>query len=63
MTDSGTPDLTSDINHLFEIIRTTRSIRRRKPDRVPNDLIRKILEGGVCAPNGGNAPLALPNPQ
>src|SRR6266478_1783566 len=39
---------------LFEIIRTTRSMRRLKPDAVPNELIRKILEAGVCAPSGGN---------
>jgi nitroreductase len=39
---------------LFEIIRTTRSLRRLKPDPVPNELIRKILEAGVCAPSGGN---------
>ena len=38
----------------FEIMRTTRSMRRLKPDRVPNELIRKILEAGVCAPSGGN---------
>jgi len=39
---------------LFEIIRTTRSMRRLKSDPVPNELIRKILEAGVCAPSGGN---------
>src|SRR5262249_2207516 len=39
---------------LFEIIRTTRSMRRLKPDPVPNELIRKILEAGGCAPSGGN---------
>ena len=39
---------------LFEIIQTTRSMRRLKPDPVPNELIRKILEAGVCAPSGGN---------
>src|SRR6266478_605661 len=38
----------------FEIIRTTRSMRRLKPDPVPNELIRKILEAAVCAPSGGN---------
>ena len=27
---------------------------RLKPDPVPNELIRKILEAGVCAPSGGN---------
>src|SRR5712692_815633 len=41
-------------SELFEIIRTTRSMRRLKPDRVPNELIRKILEAGICAPSGGN---------
>jgi nitroreductase len=39
---------------LFEIIRTTRSMRRLKPDPMPNELVRKILEAGVCAPSGGN---------
>ena len=39
---------------MFEIITTTRSMRRVKPDPVPNELIRKILEAGVCAPSGGN---------
>jgi nitroreductase len=39
---------------LFDIIRTTRSMRRLKPDPVPNELIRKILEAGTCAPSGGN---------
>src|SRR6201997_2489446 len=48
------PDQAANTNDLFEIIRTTRSMRRLKPDPVPNDLIRKILEAGVCAPSGGN---------
>ena len=30
------------------------SMRRLKPDPVPSELIRKILEAGVCAPSGGN---------
>src|SRR5215467_8947989 len=38
---------------LFEIVKTTRSMRRLKPDPVPNELVRKILEAG-CAPSGGN---------
>jgi nitroreductase len=41
-------------NDLFEIIKTTRSMRRLKPDPVPNELIRTILQAGVCAPSGGN---------
>lgn len=40
---------------LFDIIRSTRAMRRLKPDPVPDTLIRKILEAGLCAPNGGNA--------
>ena len=39
---------------LFEIMQTTRSMRRLKPDPVPDELIRKILEAGACAANGGN---------
>ncbi|MGH7387871.1 MAG: nitroreductase family protein [Candidatus Rokuibacteriota bacterium] len=39
---------------LFEIMQTTRAMRRLKPDPVPDALIRKILAAGVCAPNGGN---------
>jgi nitroreductase len=45
------PDETRD---LFEIIRSTRSMRRLKPDPVPAELVRKILEAGVSAPSGGN---------
>jgi nitroreductase len=39
---------------LFEIIGTTRAMRRLKPDPVPEELIQKILRAGVCAANGGN---------
>ena len=45
---------TAGTTDLFEIIQTTRSMRRLKPDPIPNELIRKILEAGVCAPSGGN---------
>jgi nitroreductase len=45
------PEETRD---LFDIMATTRSMRRLKPDRVPAALIRKILEAGVSAPSGGN---------
>src|SRR3984893_12007998 len=43
-----------EIPNLFEIMATTRSMRRLKQDPVPASLIRKILEAGVCAPSGGN---------
>jgi len=39
---------------VFEIMHTTRAMRRLKPDPVPDDLIRKILDAGIRAPNGGN---------
>jgi nitroreductase len=44
----------SDDPALFETIHTMRAMRRLKPDPVPDELIRKILESAVCAPNGGN---------
>src|SRR2546421_12922769 len=39
---------------LLEGIRTTRAIRRLKPDPVPMALIRKVCEAGTFAPSGGN---------
>ena len=39
---------------VFDIIHTTRAMRRLKPDPVPDGLVRKILEAGVAAANGGN---------
>jgi nitroreductase len=42
-------------SNLFEIMATTRSMRRLKPDPVPAPLIRRILEAGVSAPCGRNA--------
>jgi nitroreductase len=39
---------------LFEIMRTTRAMRRLKPDPVPIALLNKILECGTFAASGGN---------
>jgi nitroreductase len=39
---------------LFEALRTTRAIRRLKPDPVPIELVRKVCEAGTFAPSGGN---------
>jgi nitroreductase len=39
---------------LLDGIRTTRAIRRLRPDPVPVELIRKVCEAGTFAPNGGN---------
>ena len=44
----------SDDPRLFEIMHSTRSMRRLKADPVPDALIRKILEAGTAAPSGGN---------
>src|SRR3954469_19502626 len=53
MAEQTTPGSTHSAD-LFEIIRTTRSMRRLKPDPVPREFVRKILEAGTCAPSGGN---------
>jgi nitroreductase len=50
MKEESMPDETD----LFEIMHTTRAMRRLKPDPVPDELIRKILQAGVSAANGGN---------
>ena len=39
---------------LFDVMFTTRAMRRLKPDPVPDELIVKILEAGTRAPNGAN---------
>lgn len=39
---------------LLEGIRTTRAIRRLRPDPVPRELVRKVCEAGTFAPSGGN---------
>ena len=44
-------DASTDV---FDIIHTTRSMRRLKPDPIPDDLIFKILQAGLSAANGGN---------
>ena len=40
--------------NLFEIIDTTRSMRRLKPDPVPDDVIERIIAAGTKAPSGQN---------
>jgi nitroreductase len=46
-------DLGEDVP-LLEGLRTTRAIRRLRPDPVPPALIRKVCEAGTFAPSGGN---------
>ena len=45
----------TDSTDVFEIMRTTRSMRRLRPDPVPEPLIRRIVEAGAYAANGGNS--------
>lgn len=39
---------------LFEAMHTQRAIRYFKPDPVPDQLVRKMLEAAVHAPSGAN---------
>ena len=41
-------------HELFDIMTSTRSMRRLKADPVPDDVIYKILDAGVQAPSGTN---------
>jgi nitroreductase len=40
---------------LFDAIYSARSIRRLRPDPVPEELITRILDAAIRAPSGGNA--------
>ena len=40
---------------LYEAIRTRRSIRRYRPDSVPDQIIRKIIEAASWAPSSSNS--------
>ena len=39
---------------LFEAIRTQRAIRLYKPDPVPREMIREVIEAAIRAPSSGN---------
>jgi nitroreductase len=43
-----------DALDIFEVMHTARAMRWLRPDPVPPELIRRILEAAVAAPNGGN---------
>ena len=38
----------------FDVVGTQRAMRRLKPDPIPADAIRRILDAAICAPSGGN---------
>ncbi|MCP3986216.1 MAG: oxidoreductase [bacterium] len=39
---------------LYEAMKTLRAVRRLRPDPIPDDVIRRILEAATWAPTGGN---------
>ena len=39
---------------IFEVMYTMRAVRKFKPDPVPDDVLRKVLEAAGQAPSGGN---------
>jgi nitroreductase len=40
---------------LFEAMYSQRAIRFLKPDPIPDELVEKVIEAGIRAPNGGNS--------
>jgi nitroreductase len=40
---------------LFAAMSTTRAVRRLRPDPIPDDVLRRIVEAANWAPTGGNA--------
>ena len=43
----------SDIG-LYQAMATTRAVRRLRPDPIPDDVLRRVLEAATWAPSGGN---------
>lgn len=39
---------------LFEMIYSMRAMRRLKPDPIPEETLKKIVDAGIHAPSGGN---------
>jgi nitroreductase len=39
---------------LLEAMGTTRAVRRHRPDPIPDDVLRRVLEAATWAPTGGN---------
>jgi nitroreductase len=40
---------------IFEVIYSTRAMRRLKPDPIPEETLKQIVDAGIRAPSGGNA--------
>src|SRR6266849_4680234 len=52
-TDAATQAPTAGLD-VLEAIYTTRAMRRLKPDPIPGDVLRKIMDAAIRAPSGGN---------
>lgn len=39
---------------LYEAMRTLRAVRRLRPDPIPDDVLRRVLQAATWAPSGGN---------
>jgi len=39
---------------VYEAMRTTRAVRMLRPDPIPDDVLRRVLEAATFAPSGGN---------
>jgi nitroreductase len=39
---------------LYEAMRTTRAVRRLRPDPIPDQVLRRVLEAATWGPSGGN---------
>lgn len=40
---------------IYEVMSTTRAVRRLRPDAIPDEVLRRVLEAANWAPTGGNA--------
>jgi len=39
---------------LYDAMRSCRAVRRHRPDPIPDDVLRRVLEAATFAPSGGN---------
>jgi nitroreductase len=44
----------TDADEFLDILRTNRAMRRLRPDPLPDDLVRRVLEAATWAPSGSN---------
>ncbi|MHB8576433.1 MAG: nitroreductase family protein [Dehalococcoidia bacterium] len=53
-TDAGAAAPSAGMD-VLEVIYTTRAMRRLKPDPIPADVLRQIMDAAIRAPSGGNS--------